>query len=134
MKETDDVVSKDEGIGSTFVGSTLDRQATEPASESIDIPVKTAETAGGDATRQEDGTAAIVYGSVTTGESLGTKEPANENILLQGAARSGKTNLIETQNRTGLIMQEAKVSIIIWRVSDISDKLLIVSPIFELLN
>ena len=113
MKETDDVVSKDEGIGSTFVGSTLDRQATEPASESIDIPVKTAETAGGDATsKQEDGTAAIVYGSVTTGESLGTKEPANENILLQGAARSGKTNLIETQNRTGLIMQEAKVSII----------------------
>ena len=110
MKETEDVVSKDEGIGSTFVGSTLDRQATEPASESIDIPVKAAESAGGDATRkQEDDTAAIVYGSVTTGESLGTKEPANENILLQGAARSGQTNLIETQNRTGLIMQEAKV-------------------------
>lgn len=111
MKETEDVISKDEGIGSTFVGSTLDRQATEPASESIDIPVKAIEAAGeSKASKQEDDTAAILYGSVTTGESLGTKEPANENIVLQGAARSGQTNLIETQNRTGLIMQEAKVS------------------------
>ena len=110
MKETEDV-SKDEGIGSTIAGSTLDRQATEPVSESIDFPAKIAETveAGADKNKPTDDTAAIVFGSVTTGESLGTKEPANENILLQGAARSGQTNLIETQNRTGLIMQEAKV-------------------------
>ena len=110
MKETEDV-SKDEGIGSTIAGSTLDRQATEPVSESIDLPAKVTETVetGAEASKPADDTAAIVFGSVTTGESLGTKEPANENILLQGAARSGQTNLIETQNRTGLIMQEAKV-------------------------
>ena len=110
MKETEDI-SKDEGIGSTIVGSTLDRQATEPVSESIDLPAKVAETVetGAEVSKPADDTAAIVFGSVTTGESLGTKEPANENILLQGAARSGQTNLIETQNRTGLIMQEAKV-------------------------
>ena len=110
MKETDEL-SKDEGIGSTIVGSTLDRQATEPVSESIDLPAKVAE-AEAEMSKPEDDTAAIVFGSVTTGESLGTKEPANENILLQGAARSGQTNLIETQNRTGLIMQEAKVCLL----------------------
>ena len=110
MKETEDV-SKDEGIGSTIAGSILDRQATEPVSESIDLPAKVAE-AEAEMSKPEDDTAAIVFGSVTTGESLGTKEPANENILLQGAARSGQTNLIETQNRTGLIMQEAKVCLL----------------------
>ena len=117
MKDTEDV-SKDEGIGSTIVGSTIDRQATESVSESIDLPSKArkqarkgSETveAGVEPSKQSDDTAAILFGSVTTGESLGTKEPANENVLLQGAARSGQTNLIETQNRTGLIMQEAKV-------------------------
>lgn len=120
MKDTEDV-SKDEGIGSTIVGSTIDRQATESVSESIDLPSKArkqarkgSETveAGVEPSKQSDDTAAILFGSVTTGESLGTKEPANENVLLQGAARSGQTNLIETQNRTGLIMQEAKVCLI----------------------
>ena len=117
MKDTEDV-SKDEGIGSTIVGSTIDRQATESVSESIDLPSKArkqarkgSETveAGVEPSKQSDDTAAILFGSVTTGESLGTKEPANENVLLQGGARSGQTNLIETQNRTGLVMQEAKV-------------------------